>query len=65
MNGNHVFRVYWKGKHPKPERIFFSGEFDKRRKAVHWCRNHQFEHEDLTIVHPDGTEEPYRDEITD
>ena len=63
MNENHVFRVYWKGEYPKPKRLFFDGEFDKRRKAVHWCRNHRW-YEGMTIVHPDGTEEPYQDEYT-
>jgi hypothetical protein len=59
---NEVFRVYWAGEHPKPKRIFFKGDFDKRRKAAHWCRNHRFEYDGLVIVHPDGTEEPYQDE---
>jgi hypothetical protein len=59
-----VFRVFWKGEYPKPKRVFFSGEFDKRRKAVHWCRNHQFGYKGMTILYPDGTEEPYQGEYT-
>ena len=59
-----VWRVFWKGEHPKKKCIYFSGEFDRRRKAWHWCRNHRFEHDGLTVVHPDGTEEPYQDETT-
>lgn len=65
MNENQMWRVYWLAGNPKKKCVYFNGEFDKRRKAAHWCRNHWFEHEDLTIVHPDGTEEPYRDEIMD
>ena len=64
-DGRRVYRVYWKGEHPKKKCVYFPGEFDKRKKAVHWCRNHRFEHEGLVIVHPDGTEEPYRDEYTE
>jgi hypothetical protein len=60
-----VFRVYWAGEHPKPKRMFFKGDFDKRRKAVHWCRNHQWEYRGLTIVHPDGQEEPYQNGTMD
>lgn len=52
------YRVYWKGEHPKPKRKFHDGEFDKRQQARQWCRNHSWLH-GLTVVHPDGKEEPY------
>lgn len=54
------FKVYWKGDYPKPKKVFFDGTFGNRQKARQWCRNHEVEHEGLTIVHPDGTEEAWR-----
>lgn len=53
-----MFRVYWKGEWPKKKRIFHPGEFENRQKARQWCRNHSW-YEGLTIVHPDGQEEPW------
>ncbi len=52
------FKVYWRGEHPKPKRQFHSGEFDRRKQARNWCRNHS-RLPGLVIVHPDGTEEPF------
>ena len=52
------YRVYWKGEHPKPKRQFHDGEFEKRQQARQWCRNHSWK-PGLTVVHPDGKEEPY------
>ncbi len=36
------------------------GEFPKRQTARNFCRNRRFLESDLTIIHPDGTEEPYQ-----
>ena len=52
------WRVYWKGEYPKPKKQFHDGEFEKRQQARQWCRNHPH-HPGLTLVSPDGTEEPY------
>lgn len=51
------FRVKWRTEWPKPKWTFHGGSFPSRQKARAWCRNRAFNHERLTIVHPDGTEE--------
>lgn len=56
------FKVYCKGEHPKPKKIWKSN-FAHRQQARQWCRNHQWEcggPENLVIVHPDGKEESYK-----
>jgi hypothetical protein len=57
---NKPFRVYRRGYHPKPKRHFYPGWFISRQKARQFCRNRCWE-EGLTIVHPEGTEEPFGD----
>lgn len=52
------YRVYSKGEHPKPKKLFHDGTFGKRQQARQWCRNHS-RLQDLVIVWPDGTEEKY------
>lgn len=53
------YRVCWHGEYPQKKRLYHDGTFSKRRKAYQWCRNHRW-HPGLRIVHPDGTEEPFR-----
>jgi len=53
------FRVYWKDEYPKKKREFHKGEFESRQKARQWCKNHSWL-VNLTIVHPDGTEETFK-----
>jgi hypothetical protein len=57
-----MFKVYWKGEWPKKKRIFHPGEFENRQQARQWCRNHLY-YEGLTIVHPDGREEPWEKDM--
>jgi hypothetical protein len=52
------FRVYRFGEHPKPKKYFFKETFPRRQQARNFCRNRSWE-DGLTIVHPNGTEEPY------
>jgi hypothetical protein len=52
-----LFKVYRKGEHPKPKRHYYPNSFAKRQQARQFCRNRSWE--ELTIVHPDGTEEPF------
>lgn len=52
------FRVYWRGTYPGKKRQFAPGDFAKRQQARQFCRNHSW-YAGLTIVHPDGTEEPF------
>jgi hypothetical protein len=52
------YRVFWRGEYPRKKRQFHDGEFEKRQQARQFCRNHSW-HRGLTIVHPDGREEPY------
>ncbi len=52
------YRVYKKGEWPKPKKDFYRGTFSKRQKARQFCRKKSW-HGELTIVHPDGTEEKY------
>ena len=53
------YRVYYLGNYPKPSRVFHKGRFSKRGTARQWCYNHKYL-PGLVIVHPDGTEEPYK-----
>ena len=55
-----VYKVYWRGSHPKPKKVYFDGKFASRKTARRWCHNHQYQHEGFVIVHPDGTEEQWR-----
>jgi hypothetical protein len=58
LNFLNMFKVYWRGGHPKPKRQFHDGTFEKRQQARQWCRNHSWL-EGLTIVCPDNTEGKY------
>lgn len=51
-------RVYRKGEYPKPKKDFYAARFKNRRAARVFCRNRMWAG-DLTIVHPDGTEEKF------
>jgi len=52
------FQVYRHGAYPKKKRHFYPNKFETRRKARRFCKNRDWV-EGLTIVHPDGKEEPY------
>lgn len=52
------FKVYCEGVHPQKKKHFFFGKYFKRAKARQFCRSKTWE-KGLTIVHPDGSEEPY------
>lgn len=53
------FRVYRKALYGDAgKRVYFKEEFEKRKQARNFCNNRMYE-EGLTIVHPDGTREPY------
>jgi len=56
------FRVYRKGIYPKPKKHFYDALFASRRAARNYCRMRRFE-EGLTIVHPNGKEEPYEGKV--
>lgn len=53
------FRIYRFGDYPKPKKHFFKEEFVKRQQARNFCYHRSWE-DGLTIVHPDGTEEPFK-----
>lgn len=60
--GSGVFRVYVRGEHPKPKRIFQKAEFRRRQQARQFCRNRCWKlggPDCLVIVHPDGREEQF------
>jgi len=48
-----TYRVFWKGEHPKPKRVFHQGTFTTRQKAIQWCRNHRHL-EGLSIIDENG-----------
>lgn len=55
-----MFRVYRHGDHPKPKKHFYPNEFKKRQQARVFCKNRWHER-GLTIVHPCGKEEVFKD----
>ncbi len=57
-----MFRVYVRGEHPKPKRIFQKGGFRRRQQARQFCRNRCWKLGGpgaMVIVHPDGAEEQF------
>jgi hypothetical protein len=54
-----VFRVKWRGDYPHKKWVFHDGTFSSRQKARQFCRNREYIETDLTIIHPDGSEETW------
>ena len=52
------FKVFCEGLAPRKHKHFFFGKYFKRSKARQYCRSKTWE-TGLTILHPDGKEEPY------
>lgn len=55
-----MYKVYKFGIHPKKKKYFYTNLFKKRSEARNFCRDRSWEI-GLTIVHPDGTEEKYKE----
>jgi len=55
-----VWLVRYAGEYPKKKVIQHDGVFSSRRKARRFCRNHQIEFDNLQIIHPDGSYEPFK-----
>lgn len=53
------FRVSWKGYYPKKARFVYPRTFATRRLAREFCYLGNAVHNEMRIIHPDGTEEAY------
>jgi hypothetical protein len=55
---NQTYKVFWKGSHPKPKKVFHDGQFASRQKARQWCKNH-FWYDGLSIIDEQGKVEAF------
>jgi hypothetical protein len=57
---DEYWRVHRQGRYPRPRKHFYSVLFETREQAFNFCRD-RIKEKRLTIVHPDGTQEPYEE----
>lgn len=54
-----MFRLIEIRNYPRKTKRKLKNVFQKRQQARQFCRNHRWEYEELIILHPDGTQEPF------